>query len=120
MDNGLPCLKMRPPTDKELEILPHVMITKDADWDPSVLDSDPEGEDEQWWDAAEDLEDHPYHNLFDDYGNYRKRVIAQHCEALVCPNIDPMDNLIDSCTLHSMELHFFDAYAHEIEMDDMD
>ena len=39
--NGLPYLKMRPPTDRELSNpdIPHVVLTSDVDWDPSVLDS---------------------------------------------------------------------------------
>ena len=38
--NGLPYLKMRPPTDRELSNpdIPHIVLTSDADWDPSVLD----------------------------------------------------------------------------------
>ncbi|CAJ1928442.1 unnamed protein product, partial [Cylindrotheca closterium] len=38
--NGLPYLRMRPPTDRELSNpdIPHVVLTSDVDWDPSVLD----------------------------------------------------------------------------------
>ena len=36
--NGLPYMKMRVPTDKELETLPHVTITSDVPWDPRILD----------------------------------------------------------------------------------
>jgi transposase InsO family protein len=38
--NGLPYLRMRPPTDRELSNpdIPHVVLTSDTDWDPSVLD----------------------------------------------------------------------------------
>jgi hypothetical protein len=36
--SGLPYLKMRPFTDSEWHTLPHVILTSDADWDPSVLD----------------------------------------------------------------------------------
>ena len=31
---------MRPPTKVELEKFPHVFITSDAPWDPSVLDEE--------------------------------------------------------------------------------
>ncbi|CAJ1970450.1 unnamed protein product [Cylindrotheca closterium] len=37
--NGLPHVRMRPPTKCELETLPHIVLTSDKDWDPSVLDS---------------------------------------------------------------------------------
>ncbi|CAJ1963053.1 unnamed protein product [Cylindrotheca closterium] len=38
--NGLSYLRMRPPTDRELSNpdIPHVELTSDTDWDPSVLD----------------------------------------------------------------------------------
>ena len=38
--HGLPYLKMRPYTDQEWNTLPHVVLTADVDWDPSVLDFD--------------------------------------------------------------------------------
>ncbi|CAJ1961165.1 unnamed protein product [Cylindrotheca closterium] len=37
--NGLPYVRMRPPTKRELDTLPHIVLTSDKDWDPSVLDS---------------------------------------------------------------------------------
>ncbi|CAJ1968626.1 unnamed protein product [Cylindrotheca closterium] len=40
ISNGLPYLQMHPPTDQELSNpnIPHVVLTSDTDWDPSVLD----------------------------------------------------------------------------------
>ena len=39
IQNGLAYIKMRPPTDRELASdIPHVMLTSDKDWNPSVLD----------------------------------------------------------------------------------
>ena len=37
--NGLPYTPMRPYTDTEFDTLPHVFITADTEWDPSVLDN---------------------------------------------------------------------------------
>jgi hypothetical protein len=37
--NGLPYTPMRPYTDEEWEVLPHIIWTSDSDWDPTVLDS---------------------------------------------------------------------------------
>jgi len=39
--NGLPYVRMRPPTDRELSNpdIPHVVLTSDVDWDPSAVDS---------------------------------------------------------------------------------
>ena len=36
--NGLPQIKIRPFTDNEWDALPHVIVTSDADWDPTVFD----------------------------------------------------------------------------------
>ncbi|CAJ1952080.1 unnamed protein product [Cylindrotheca closterium] len=40
ISNGLPYLRMRPPTDLELSNpdIPHFVLTSNTDWDPSVLD----------------------------------------------------------------------------------
>jgi hypothetical protein len=34
---GLPCIKLRSPTDIELTTLPHIILTSDSDWDPTIL-----------------------------------------------------------------------------------
>jgi len=38
--SGLPYLELRPYTDTEYETLPHVIMTSDVDWDPSILDKE--------------------------------------------------------------------------------
>ena len=37
--NGLPYMKMRPPSDQELRDLPHVIMTSGSRWNPAQLDS---------------------------------------------------------------------------------
>ena len=39
--NGLPYVDMTPPTDRDMDDLPQVVLTSDEEWDPSILDSDP-------------------------------------------------------------------------------
>jgi hypothetical protein len=65
---ALPYMKIRPFTDNEWDTLPHVILTSDATWDPSVLDNNITG-DEQWYDAHSDLPDEPNESLFDEFGN---------------------------------------------------
>ena len=36
---GLAYLKIRPPNDHEMDTLPHVIITSDMDWDPTLFDN---------------------------------------------------------------------------------
>jgi hypothetical protein len=69
--NGLPRFpSMRPFTDDEWEELPHVFLTRNKEWDPSIMDHDPT-EDECWYDAIAQVEADPAVNLFDEFGEYR-------------------------------------------------
>src|SRR6056300_1198686 len=67
IQNGLAYIKMRPPTDRELASdIPHVVLTSDKDWDPSVLDHSIDDV-EQWaldrpTDGPEEIE-RPFDNL---------------------------------------------------------
>jgi hypothetical protein len=79
---------------------PHVILTSELEWDPSVLDHDFK-EDEQWGEVPE------LDSSFDDYGNYKHRVIL-------------IDDVIDQCVLDaqtSQVLHepvFYDAHETEL------
>ena len=71
--NGLPYVTMRPPTDRELSNpdIPHVVLTTDVDWDPSVLDSTIQDLDE-WAETIPD--DNPKDGAnrpFDRFGNLK-------------------------------------------------
>ena len=37
--DGLPYFNMTPPTDNDLDIYPHIILTSDSDWDPNILDN---------------------------------------------------------------------------------
>ena len=73
--NGLPYLQIRPYTDHEFETLPHVIMTSDQDWDPSVLDCDPN-------DVLHPPDDidatgkHAIHDNFNQYGEYMDRYVV--------------------------------------------
>ena len=54
--NGLAYLDIRPFTDREFLELPHVYLTGDMPWDPTVLDNDAI-DDRKWYDAQQDLQD---------------------------------------------------------------
>ena len=38
--DGLPYFNMKPPTDNDLDIYPHIILTSDSDWDPTILDNE--------------------------------------------------------------------------------
>jgi hypothetical protein len=103
--DGLPRLDIRPYTDKEWDVLPHVFLTAENEWDPSVMDHDFQG-DEQWYDAISELENDPHTNLFDEFGNYRNRVVVQQSKT-TCTSLGDIDSIIDCC-IHTMH-HTKDA-----------
>lgn len=128
--NGLPRMSLRPYTDQEWDTLPHVFMTHDLKWDPSVLDYQLDDKDD-WHDAVTHLEVDPHFNLFDEFGNYRHRVNVQFAEYLQRPSSDPMDDIIDQCvySAHKHEFQpweysyddqqsYFSAYAHESDIRD--
>ena len=51
--NGLPYLSIRPFTDREWETLPHIVLTSDVEWDPSILD----GESDNFLNTVQDPND---------------------------------------------------------------
>ena len=72
--NGLAYLRCRKPTDEELCSLPHVIMTSDIDWDPSLNDNIIENI-EEFHDTS--IDDHEDPN-FDQYGEYRHHTVAKH------------------------------------------
>jgi hypothetical protein len=50
---GLPYIDMRPHTDQEWEELPHVLLTEDANWDPTHMDHE-QGDDPAWFEQQDD------------------------------------------------------------------
>ena len=69
---GLSYICTRAYTDKEYEELPHVLLSSDSDWDPTVFDNKLSDK-EEWFEAQPDIL--PEHNMtkhpFDEYGQYR-------------------------------------------------
>ncbi|ACI65686.1 predicted protein [Phaeodactylum tricornutum CCAP 1055/1] len=73
---GLPYMDMRCPTDAEFTSLPHVILTSDVDWDPSVLDNEIDLATD-WYDTVQDLPQLPYvEPRFDHMGKYLHRHIS--------------------------------------------
>ena len=70
--NGLPYLPIKPYTDREFETLPHVIMTSDQDWDPSVLDAPVDTTDPIT--AGSDVAN--IHDNFNQYGEYMDRYVV--------------------------------------------
>jgi len=78
---GLPYLDMRPYTDHEWDTYPHVIMTSDVDWDPSILDGEfplTHGN-EEFFDAS------TYDNgtNFDAHGTYLKGTIVASARTIM-------------------------------------
>ena len=70
--HGLAYMKMSPPSDKEMEELPHIILTSGHTWNPKVLDyklSDKE----DWYNEIRQETDHVPTSSFDAHGNYKHR-----------------------------------------------
>jgi hypothetical protein len=72
--NGLAYLKCRPPTDAEVDSLPHLIMTADVDWDPTSNDNVISDLDKFY---DQDI-DEVHHGNFDAHGNYLHRTVATH------------------------------------------
>ena len=76
--DGLTRLDIRPHTDEEFDTLPHVFLTSELEWDPTVMDH--EFTDESEWDNVNPAQPGTlYDSLYDAFGQYRNRVeVNQH------------------------------------------
>jgi hypothetical protein len=101
--DGLPYINMRSYTDHEWDTLPHLVWTSNADWVPTVLDLDLD-DDEQGFDALQELDHDPMTNLFDEFGAYRKRFIVQTSELLLdsMPTTPTLDDILYDCMTYQV------------------
>ena len=70
--DGLPYVSLWPYTDTEWETLPHVVWTRNSDWDPTIFDHEFDEGGEEWYDAMTDHAENPHRELFEEFGNYCK------------------------------------------------
>ena len=66
--DGLPYASLRPYTDTEWETLPHVIWTRDSDWDPSIFDHEFDEDGDEWYGALMDHVENPHRELFEEFG----------------------------------------------------
>jgi hypothetical protein len=74
--DGLARLDIWPYTDQEWDSLPHVFLTDEANWDPSVLDHQYNSF-KEWLDPTHTVDTDPAANQFDDVSKYWRRVVIQ-------------------------------------------
>ena len=99
---GLPYIQQRPYTDAKLDKYPHILLTADMEWNPSVMDHD-DGED--WYDVQEDIHDEPA-PMFDEYGNVKETILVNR--SLVT------EHYLDTC--QELEDHIIPTRAIQLEI----
>ena len=75
---GLPEMDLRPPTDEEMERYPHVVMTADEQWNPSVLDFEIDLSDDTWYDTLQGDTGDFNEPRFDAMGNYQFRNVHNY------------------------------------------
>jgi hypothetical protein len=125
---GLPYVQIRPYMDAERDTLPHVILTSDMDWDPTILDHTLDDDDE-WFDAISDLIADPTTNLFDEFGDYRKRtVVVEESDTFfdtmtvaheVASEVSNIDLVINDCIMHR-NIGLYEANAREVKTKEPD
>ena len=77
--NGLAYLDIRPYTDSEWDTFPHVTMTSDVDWDPSILDGEFPSTDIS---STPTVNDYDNGTPFDPFGSYRFGTIVASTHVL--------------------------------------
>jgi hypothetical protein len=74
---------MRPFTDEEWDLLPHIILTSEHKWDPSCLDRELDSN-EFWFDTLSKEVEYPLKGIFNLQGEYERRMVLFHdCAAYI-------------------------------------
>jgi hypothetical protein len=94
--DGLARLDIRPHTDHEFATLPHVFLTSELEWDPTVLDHAFHDASE-WADADTSAQGNLMHSRYDEFGQYRQRVLVNNHAYFSRLDGTNFDDCIDQC-----------------------
>ena len=106
---GLPYLRLRPPTDAEWSSLPKITFTTDNEWDPKCLDSNVP---DDWYERTDDFSAYLRDSQFLEDGTMKESVI--HDEQ---PNELPEPSDIES---HYVDRSMIKSYLHQQIRDELD
>jgi hypothetical protein len=96
--DGLARLDIRPHTDHEYETLPHVFLTSELEWDPTVLDHEFTNPSEYSSNQHVGISnDSPYNS----FGDYRHRIEVNKLNYYSRFDGDNIDDHIDRCVVHA-------------------
>ena len=120
--DGLARLDIRPHTDTEFDTLPHVFLTSELEWDPSVLDHAYHDVSE-WGDGEASDHGTLTHSRYDEFGQYRQRVLVNHHSYFNRHDGTTFDDCIDQCVfIAHLYRHdpVIDCLSHTINKKDPD
>jgi hypothetical protein len=75
--DGLARLDIRPHTDHEFDTLPHVSLTSELEWDPTILDHQYHDSSE-WGDDAASAHGTLHNSRYNEFGHCRQRALVNH------------------------------------------
>ena len=101
LKSGLVRMSIRPFTDEEWDSLPHVFLTDEHTWDPTVLDYEHDLEADTWYDANESTVGESALDLFNSRGEYKYRVLAQFHDYLTRGRGGIFSSVVDYCIYHA-------------------
>ena len=106
---GLPYMEMSVPTDSDMANFPHVFLTADSDWDPSILDNEFQLDGEPH-ETEEFYDPEPYtDNSFTEDGLLINQLSFLKTLWDTPPHLDDTDDSSSDSTLEEEELFFFDT-----------
>ena len=94
--DGLARLDIRPHSDHEFDSLPHVFLTSEMEWDPTVFDHK-FNDVSEWGDAAVSAQGTLNNSQYDEFGQYRHRVLVNHHAYFSRHDGMALDDTIDQC-----------------------
>jgi hypothetical protein len=98
--DGLARLDIRPHTDHEFDTLPHVFLTSEKEWDPTVLDNQYHDTSE-WGDTSLSSSGTLNNARYDEFGQYCQRVLVNHLSYFSRQDGTTLDDNIDQCVLNA-------------------
>ena len=103
----LPSIVIQSYSDKQWDTLPHIILTSDSEWDPSVFDTPGDIDNETWCDAKTHLYVGSSCPTFNEFRELRNAHIYEmfYFGADSFDTVDEIDRLIDVCT------NFFHPYV---------
>ena len=102
-------MNIYPQTDDEWNTLPHAILTSDDEWYPTILDysiDDDDADNDNWYDAIQDISTRHNESLFDSTGECKQRHIIHYIDI----NNHDIENEIIPNNSTFYDVHEHDSY----------